>query len=79
MRVPRQRRTALGSYSLAGTRSEPIFMSGGAPQGHVDSPETRLIYTKCIMGASFMRGGALLLHDSLLANSKKLRVLISNF
>jgi len=41
MRVPRQRRTALGSYSLAGTRSEPIFMSGGAPQGHVDSPEIR--------------------------------------
>ena len=53
MRVPRQRRTALGSYSLAGTRSEPIFMSGGAPQGHVDSPEIR--------GGknNFMRGGAL--------------------
>jgi hypothetical protein len=33
-------------------------------------PEARLIYTKCIMGASFMRGGASTTHDSLVANAK---------
>jgi hypothetical protein len=37
------------------------------------SPETRLIYTKCIMGASFMRGGASTTHDPLVANCQTKR------
>ena len=32
------------------------------------SPETRLIYMKCIKRANFMRGGVSKMHDTLVAN-----------